>query len=67
MRDEGGERRESLVLPAPPAKESGMQALAILAVGAAAVSFVAGISTYLYIRFTQHRRKPGGHSGRRSP
>ena len=34
---------------------------AVLAVGAAAVAFVAGIGTYLYIRFTQNRRKlPAG-------
>ena len=32
-------------------------ALAVLAVGATAVAFVAGIGTYLYIRFTQNRRK----------
>jgi hypothetical protein len=34
------------------------QAAALLAVGAAAVSFVAGIGTYLYIRFTQKGKKP---------
>jgi hypothetical protein len=44
-----------------------MQALAILAVGAAAVSLVAGIGTYLYIRFTQHRRKPEGSLDGRPP
>jgi hypothetical protein len=43
------------------------QAAALLATGAAAVSFVAGLGTYLYIRFTQHRRPaadgapPDGH------
>lgn len=31
--------------------------LSVLAVGAAAASFVAGVGTYLYIRFTQQRRK----------
>jgi hypothetical protein len=35
-----------------------LEAAAILAVGAAAATFVAGIGTYLYIRFTQNRRKP---------
>jgi len=34
-----------------------LEAAAVLAVGAAAVAFVAGIGTYLYIRFTQKRRK----------
>ena len=34
------------------------QAGALLAVGAAAVSLVAGIGTYLYIRFTQQRKRP---------
>ena len=32
-------------------------AAAVLAVGAAAVAFVAGFGTYLYVRFTQNRRK----------
>ncbi|HWR98285.1 MAG TPA: hypothetical protein VN317_07650 [Candidatus Methanoperedens sp.] len=34
-----------------------MRIAAILAVGTAALSLVAGLGTYLYIRFTQHRRK----------
>ena len=34
-----------------------LEAAAIFAVGATAVAFVAGIGTYLYIRFTQNRRK----------
>jgi hypothetical protein len=34
-----------------------LEAATILAVGATAVAFVAGIGTYLYIRFTQNRRK----------
>ena len=34
------------------------QAGALLAAGAAAVSLVAGIGTYLYVRFTQQREKP---------
>jgi hypothetical protein len=67
MRGAGGDRPGGPVLPASPAKEKGVQALAILAVGTAAVSFVAGVGTYLYIRFTHHRRKPGGHADRRSP
>jgi hypothetical protein len=38
-----------------------LQAVAIFAVGAAAVAFVAGTGLYLYIRFTPHRRPaPGG-------
>jgi hypothetical protein len=37
-----------------------LQAAAVVAVGAAAVAFVAGIGTYLYIRFTQHRLPPPG-------
>ena len=32
-----------------------MQAAAVLAVGATAVALAAGLGTYLYIRFTQHR------------
>ena len=34
-----------------------LEAATVLAVGATAVAFVAGIGTYLYIRFTQNRRK----------
>jgi hypothetical protein len=34
-----------------------LEVAAVLAVGAAASAFVAGIGTYLYIRFTQNRRK----------
>ena len=37
-----------------------LQAAAVLAVGATAVAFIAGLSTYLYIRFTQRRAKPPG-------
>jgi len=37
-----------------------VQAAAVLAVGATAVAFVAGVGTYLFIRFTQHRSKPPG-------
>ena len=38
-----------------------LEAAAVLAVGATAVAFVAGIGTYLYIRLTQNRRKlPAG-------
>lgn len=36
-----------------------MKALAIRAVGAAAVSLLDGIGTYLHIRFTRNRRNPG--------
>jgi hypothetical protein len=46
--------------PHPLAQPEGrtvLQVAALLAVGAAAVSFVAGVGTYLYIRFTQQRRK----------
>ena len=35
-----------------------LEAATVLAVGATAVAFVAGIGTYLHIRFTQNRRKP---------
>ena len=35
-----------------------LEAAAVLAIGATAVAFVAGIGTYLHIRFTQNRRKP---------
>jgi nitrate reductase gamma subunit len=43
-----------------------LQAAAIVAVGAAAVAFVAGTGLYLYIRFTQHRRptEEGDHPAR---
>lgn len=34
-----------------------LEAVTVLAVGASAVAFVAGVGTYLYIRFTQNRRK----------
>jgi hypothetical protein len=40
-----------------------LQAAAIVATGAAAVALVAGIGTYLYIRFTQHRSHPPGAGG----
>lgn len=36
------------------------QVIAVIAVGAAAVSLVAGLGVYLYVRFTQHRWKPPG-------
>lgn len=42
------------------------QVLAVIAAGAAAVSLVAGLGVYLYVRFTQHRWKPPG-SGERPP
>lgn len=48
---------------ASPATQGGtgmVQAVAVLAVAAAAVSFVAGVGTYLYIRFTQGRQRPPG-------
>jgi hypothetical protein len=41
-----------------------LQAAAIVATGAAAVALAAGIGTYLYIRFTQHRRNPPGAGGK---
>jgi hypothetical protein len=41
-----------------PGEQKVLQAAAVLAVGATAAAFVAGVGTYLYIRFTQHRRKP---------
>jgi hypothetical protein len=47
--------------PHPAGQQGGtlvLEAAAVLAVGAAAVAFVAGTGTYLYIRFTQNRRKP---------
>ena len=37
-----------------------LQAVAVLAVGAAAVVFVVGFGRYLYVRFTQHRSRPPG-------
>jgi len=43
-----------------PGKQDVLQAVAVLAVGAAAAAFVAGVGTYLSIRFTQHRSKPPG-------
>jgi len=48
-----------------PGEETMLQAAAIVAVGAAAVAFVAGTGLYLYIRFTQHRRPPP--SGEKRP
>jgi hypothetical protein len=47
---------------APGDREGGgtvLEAAAIVAVGAAAAAFVAGLGTYLYIRFTQQGRPPG--------
>jgi hypothetical protein len=41
-----------------PGETQMLQAAAVIAVGAAAVAFVAGVGTYLSIRFTQHRWKP---------
>jgi len=49
--------------PPPKGEQKMLQAAAIIAVGAAAVSFVAGLGTYLYIRFTQHRGNPPGGGG----
>jgi len=43
-----------------PGEQKVLQTAAVLAVGATAVAFVAGIGTYLYIRFTQDRAKPAG-------
>ena len=43
-----------------PGEQKVLQVAAILAVGATAVAFVAGVATYLSIRFTQHRRRPAG-------
>ena len=43
-----------------PGDQKVLQAVAVLAVGATAVAFVAGLGTYLSIRFTQHRIKPPG-------
>ena len=38
-----------------------LEAATVLAVGATAVALVAGIGTYLYLRFTQNRRRlPAG-------
>jgi hypothetical protein len=54
---------EASVLPGrgeQPGEETMIQAAVIVAVGAAAVAFVAGTGLYLYIRFTQHRRPPPG-------
>jgi hypothetical protein len=48
-----------------PGDQKVLQVAAVLAVGATAVAFVAGVGTYLYIRFTQHRRKLPGEE--RSP
>ena len=47
-------------LDGAPGEKKVLQAAAVLAVGAAAAAFVAGLGTYLYIRFTQNRRKPPG-------
>ena len=43
-----------------PGEQKVPQVVAVLAVGATAAAFVAGLGTYLYIRFTQHRSKPPG-------
>ena len=43
-----------------PEEQKVLQVAAALAVGATAAAFVAGLGTYLYIRFTQHRSKPPG-------
>ena len=50
-------------------EKKALEAAAVLAVGTAAVAFVAGIGTYLYIRFTQNRRKlqVGGERLSRTP
>ena len=46
--------------PDAPGERNVLQAAAVLAVGATAVAFVAGVGTYLSIRFTRHRREPPG-------
>ena len=43
-----------------PGEQKVLQVAAVLAVGATAVAFVAGLGTYLFIRFTQHGSKPPG-------
>lgn len=44
------------------------QVIAVIAVGAAAVGFVAGLGVYLYVRFTQHRTPPpAGRQGPKAP
>ena len=56
-------RRDNL-----PGDQKVLQAAAVLAVGATAVAFVAGVGTYLYIRFTQQRsRVPGEEKPPRRP
>jgi hypothetical protein len=56
----GGARadRGGPVSPTAPGRMGVAQAAALLATGAAAVSLVAGLGTYLYLRFTQQRRRP---------
>lgn len=44
--------------PEREAKKQLVEVGAIIAVGAAALAFVAGVGTYLYIRFTQNRKQP---------
>ena len=43
-----------------PGDQKVLQTGAVLVVGATAVAFVAGLGTYLSIRFTQHHRKLPG-------
>ena len=38
-------------------KEAAMQIAAVAAVGAAGIFLAASLGTYLFVRFTQHRRK----------
>lgn len=53
--------------PEAPEEQKVLQAAAVLAVGAAAAAFVAGVGTYLYVRFTQQGPKPPEQPGQRKP
>jgi hypothetical protein len=67
-RPEGPAGRVDAGSPAPAGKPGVAQAAAVVAVGAAALSLVAGLGTYLYIRFTQgDKRSPADGGPRDSP
>jgi hypothetical protein len=53
---ENMEEPEAIKEPRTPVLQTG----AVLAVATAAVSLVAGLGTYLFIRFTQRREEPPG-------
>jgi len=64
--ESGSNDRRRPVRAVQPERLAAAQAAAVMAVGAAAVSFVAGLGAYLFIRFTQHRAPGPGAAGPRA-